>query len=127
MKSSLTLDKILDAVYATSNGIAMITQRRKHMRRERIVTFVNIASTLVSAMAVIFPQANVVANMLNGLQRQTTIPHKEPQPFYISNLIIKLQTIYAQMESATDEERIRLEAQREMLLKLMCEYKQTPL
>lgn len=125
MKSSLTLDKILDAVYATTNGIATITQRRKHMRREHIVTFVNIASTLVSAMALALPQLEVVANILNNLQKQTAVTVADPSPHYLTNLIIRLQAINAQMESATNDERIRLEIQRDTLVKLMCDYKQT--
>lgn len=125
-----TLNRLLDTLHTASTEIATITQHRRQLRRKHITVFVNVASTLFSAIAVIFPQAGVIANILNNLQRkekQYSHTLNKPQSTCPNDLIVRLQTITTQIDNSTGEQRLRLEAQRDLLLKMLSDHKQTTL
>jgi len=117
------LDQALDVLHAFSSSMARATRKRRRIRREHIVTAVNAISAITSAVSVAVPQARSAASVLSAL-RQTTpsVVQEQPQlhiPRAELNLLARLQTLESQIPNAAGEHRTRLEAQRDMLLKLV--------
>lgn len=116
------LDKALDALHEISGAVAKATRRRRRIRREHIETAVNVASVVTSAVATAVPQARPVAGVLGALQsvapRRATVPREE------ITLLTRVQAVEGRLQTATGEQKTRLEAQRDMLLSLIQEQEQ---
>lgn len=123
------LDKALDVLHAFSSSLEKATRRRRRIRREHIVTAVNAVSAITSAVSTVVPQARPAAVALGALQKAAphVVPrdsvHEEQPQLHIPrpelDLLARLQSIEAQIPTTTGEHRTRLEAQRDMLLKLV--------
>ena len=125
MKRIDMINNILDALHTTSSEVAAITKRRRRIRRQHVIAFINIASTFVGALVTTFPQAGIVARILNVLQGIDYAPKSTAQKPIITpaaQLLIKLQAIEILLPTTTGEQRMRLEAQRDLLLKLICDF-----
>jgi len=119
------LDQALDVLHAFSSSVAKATRRRRRIRREHIETAVNAVSALASAVAVVVPQARPAAMAMGSLQKAapSIIREREQPQLHIPrpelDLLARLQSLEAQIPTTTGEHRLRLEAQRDMLLKLV--------
>lgn len=119
--STTKLDVALDAVHGIASTMARATRRRRKIRREHIVAAVNVGASVVSALASVLPQARPVAGVLGALQQTAPLallPKEE------AHLLAKVQTIEAELAHATGERKTRLEAQRDLVLKLIEEQEQ---
>lgn len=124
------LDKALDVLHAFSSSLATATRRRRRIRRRHIISAVNAVSALTSAVSVAVPQARPAAAALGALSR--TAPHvvppeKEGEPERVIptpelDLLTRLQAVEAQIPHAAGQHLTRLEAQRDLLLKLIETY-----
>lgn len=117
------LDKALDVLHAFSSSLANATKKRRRIRREHIVTAVNAVSAITSAVSVAVPQARPAASALNALSRSAPSVVQEQPQLYVprpeQDLLARLQTLEAQIPNTAGEHRTRLEAQRDLLLKLV--------
>lgn len=118
------LDQALDVLHAFSSSLARATKKRRRIRREHIVTAVNAVSAVASAVSLAVPQARPAAAALNVLQKAApSMMHEEQPQLHIPrpelDLLARLQSLESQIPATTGEHRVRLEAQRDMLLKLV--------
>jgi hypothetical protein len=70
------LDKVLDALHRFAEGLEQVTRRRKRWTRERITNAVGVGSSLISTLALAFPQVRGIA-VAAGLM--DAISKTEPQ------------------------------------------------
>lgn len=125
------LDKTLDVLHTFSSALATVTQRRRQrrrLRRHHIIGAVNVASALASAVSMALPQARPAAAALGALQKTVpaAVPADEDPQTYVpkaeQSLLVRLQTIEELLPQTAGEYRTRLEAQRDLLLKLIEDY-----
>lgn len=123
------LDRALDALHSFSSALATATRRRRRIRRRHIISAVNAVSALTSAVSVAVPQARPAAAALGALSRTAprVVPPEGDEPGRVIptpelDLLTRLQALEAQIPEAAGEYRIRLEAQRDLLLKLIETY-----
>ncbi|MGD9209292.1 MAG: hypothetical protein PVI90_00880 [Desulfobacteraceae bacterium] len=121
MKRTDMINNILDALHTTSSEVAAITKRRRRIRRQHVIAFINIASTFVGALVTTFPQAGIIAKILNILQGIDYIPKATQESIAapMAQVLVKLQAVDTLLSTATGEQRVRLEAQRDVLIKLV--------
>jgi len=116
MKSKL--DVALDALHTIASAITGATRRRSLFQRARLINFLQVGSFIFTALAVTFPRMRSAAALVSELQQQAPaalMPANETE----TTLLFKLNSINAQCANATGDARLRLEAQRDILLQML--------
>lgn len=126
----MTLDRTLDTLHAVTSSIAKATRRRRRIRREDIVAIMHGVSTAVMFLATIIPQARPVADAMNALRTNPSVVTDDLLTSRISpferKLLMRLQALQIQLITATGEQQVHLNAQRELLLDLVSDQEQAP-
>jgi|MudIll2142460700_1097286.scaffolds.fasta_scaffold00308_10 hypothetical protein len=108
------LDSLLDGLHAVSTTVAKATARKRRINRDQVRAIMNIAAHLAGAIGLVVPQARPAALVLSGLQEAV------PQALIPENpLFSKLRAVNNEINQTTGEQRMRLEAQRDLLLRLI--------
>lgn len=110
------LEALLDNLHSLAVGVERATKRRRRLRREHVVGVVNALSAITSAVATVVPQARPFAAGTAILQQAAPniLPPEE------QSMCARLQAIHTQLSHAkSDEERIRLAAQAQLLLDMV--------
>ncbi len=131
MKSRLY--QIANMINACSNALGRVTRKRKRKRRRRlrrkhITTTVNVASALTSAVALTVPQARPAAAVLGAVQQATSklLPEKpdfeEKWTELEQKYLARLQAIEGLLPKVDEASKLRLEEQRDLILRLLEDY-----
>lgn len=129
------LDSVLDTLHGLSSSVAVATKRRKRLRREHFVFATQTLSSIMNTLAVFIPKVRPAATILKTLQEATpamsAIPMTFEDPPSVTriphaelDLFTRLRAVESQLYDTAGEHRIRLEAQRDMLLKLIADNEQ---
>jgi len=113
-------DSLLDGLHTVATTMAKATARKKRINREQVKAIMNIVTTIANAVGLAIPQARPAALVLSGLQ------HAVPQALIPENpLFSKLRAVNNEIDQTTGEQKMRLEAQRDLLLRLIEEQEHT--
>lgn len=104
---------LLDGVHTFSSHMARATRRKRHVDRQQVLAVVNIVSAIVKTVATILPQAKPAALAMGVLEQAA------PKVLPENPLFGRLRAVNAEIERTTGEHRLRLEAQRDILLSLI--------
>lgn len=109
------LDMLLDGVHTFSSHMARATRRKRVVDRQQVIAVVNIVSAIVKTVAAVLPQAQPAALVMSSLEQAAPkmLPTRET-PFFD-----RLRAVNSEIEQTTGEQKLRLEAQRDMLLSLI--------
>lgn len=103
----------LDGVHSFSSHMARATRRKRHVDRQQVLAAVNVVSALVKMVAGVLPQAQPAALLMSGLEQAA--PKLLPE----NPLFGRLRAVNEEIERTTGEQKLRLEAQRDILLSLI--------
>lgn len=107
------LDMLLDGVHSFSSHVVRATRRKRHVDRQQVLAVVSVASALVKMVAGVFPQAQPAALLVSGLEQAA--PKLLPE----NPLFGRLRAVNEEIEHTTGEQKLRFEAQRDILLSLI--------
>lgn len=108
------LDSLLDGLHAVSTTMAKATARKRRINREQVKAIMSVVAHIAGAVGLVVPQVRPAAMVLGGLQNAV------PQALIPENpLFGKLRAVNNEINQTTGEQRMRLEAQRDLLLSLI--------